>query len=128
MEANASRLHSQLAEKESTIENLRRTAEQAESDAAALKEELSNKEEELARVGAELKRGWECLGSHSDSTSGIDSPRSVAGKFTKIATVEESKKHQVTRDKQSATDASTPLIRLLLRFVAAVRNFQTKKI
>ena len=79
MEADASRLSSQLAEKESTIESLRRTAEQTESEAAALKEELVHKEDELARVGAELKRGWECLGTNSDSTSGIDSPRSVAG-------------------------------------------------
>ena len=47
------------------------------------KDELGAKEEELVKVGTELKRGWECLGSTNsgDSTSGIDSPRSVAGKF-----------------------------------------------
>jgi len=84
LEANASRLSSQLAEKESTIESLRRAAEEAESEVTALKEELGLKEDELAKVGVELKKGWECLGSNSDSTSGIDSPRSVADEAVAI--------------------------------------------
>ena len=90
LEANASRLSSQLAEKESTIESLRRAAEEAETEVAALREELGLKEDELAKVGVELKKGWECLGSNSDSTSGIDSPRSVAGqKWNEISSEEE---------------------------------------
>ena len=60
---------------------MRRAAEEAETEATALKDLLGSKEDELAKVGAELKKGWECLGSNSDSTSGIDSPRSVAGKI-----------------------------------------------
>ena len=87
LEANASRLSSQLAEKESTIESLRRAAEEAESEVTALKEELGLKKDELAKVGVELKKGWECLGSNSDSTSGIDSPRSVAGIYVTTSVV-----------------------------------------